>query len=170
MREKTDAQVYVLHIIYLNLSFVIFQFIIMMIKLNYESVIQFVDVMGGTLRNILLAAGILIQLIYYYTGDKTLDEMNKFKFFIQLILHLAPFWILTKVDNINTIIDSVDLTKVLLITILSTLGINTNLRILRKMIVRFTSYFKRSVEDEKDRILIVVSIFGIVISLAALFK
>lgn len=166
MKEKSSIQIYVLNLIYLNVSFVIFQFVVGMVKFNYENVVGFVELMGETLTYTVYAAVFLIRLLYYYTGN----SMNIYKLTGQIILQLIPFLLFTNTMSINTMMEGLNNKIVLILTVAGTFGMYLTLRIGRKIIAKFTKYFKEAVGDEKDRILIVISFFGIFISLIALFK
>ena len=68
MKEKSSIQIYVLNLIYLNVSFVIFQFVVGMVKFNYENVVGFVELMGETLTYTVYAAVFfdpIIILLYW---------------------------------------------------------------------------------------------------------
>jgi len=166
MKGKSGVQIHVLNLIYLNVSFVIFQFIVGMVKFNYENVIGFVELMGDTLTYIVYATVFLMRLLYYYTGN----SINVYILTGQIVLQLIPFLLFTNTKSINTMMEGLSNPIVLILTIAGTFGIYLTVRIERKIIAKFTKYFKEAVGDEKDRILIVISFFGIFISLIALFK
>ena len=168
--KKSGVQIIVYNFMYLIISFVIFQMIVIYTKLNYDSIVNIIIMVGNSLTKVTISISLLIQSIYYYKGDKTTKEMNIFKVVGQVVLPLFPFILFTTKESVNIIIKDVSDIDVLLATALSTIGINITLRLLRKIILDFISYFKGSIKDEKDRILIVISFFGVIISLIALFK
>ena len=77
--KKSGVHIIVYNFMYLIISFVIFQMIVIYTKLNYDSIINIINMVGNSLTKVTISISLLIQSIYYYKGDKTTKEMNIFK-------------------------------------------------------------------------------------------
>ncbi len=155
----------------LFLSFLTASIAIIFIRVYSDKIIKIVQFIGEVyLLGMTLAFVIIIQGVNYYLKNRELTLKETFIFIARLTIITLPLTILSSTSSLSILVENKSSGLVITIVTIFAAAFYLLYEQLFKLVKNLIIYFMKSVKDEKDRLTISVTIFGLLISLIALFK